>query len=74
MALQALNVEFIDVDLVSARQKNSGFENSARCPERRSEFFSGLHSAKDMIAYLSGFVMKKNLRMMLSNLKRRIIK
>ena len=74
VALQALNVEFIDVDLVSARQKNSGFENSAHCPERRSEFFSGLHSAKDMIAYLSGFVMKKNLRMMLSNLKRRIIK
>lgn len=74
VALQALNVEFIDVDLVSARQKNSGFENSARCPEHRSEFFSGLHSAKDMIAYLSGFVMKKNLRMMLSNLKRRIIK
>lgn len=74
VALQAMNVEFIGVDLVSARHKNSGFENSATPPERRGEFFAGLHSAKDIIAYMSGFVVKDSLRTKLLKLIRRIMK
>lgn len=74
VALHAMNVEFIGVDLVSARHKNSGFENSATRPERRGEFFAGLHSAKDIIAYMSGFVVKDSLRTKLLKLIRRIMK
>jgi hypothetical protein len=69
-----------EVDMATALKNNGGFAESIEMPERRAEFFKGHHSAKDLIKYMKGFVVRKPLHMIiyrrvrsgLSALKRRI--
>lgn len=61
---------------------NGGFtQKPTPIPEKREEFFKGVHSAKNLSKYMSSYVVRKpllslyrNLRSMLSSLKRRILK
>ena len=81
-ALQAVGVRLTEVDYAEARKRNAGFDGSAVIPEHRDEFFAGIHSTKDIISYMSGFVVRKcfmrvwyeKLHTLLSRLKRRISK
>jgi hypothetical protein len=65
-----------------AIKNNGGFAEQVQMPERRAEFFIGMHSAKDLHAYMSGFVVRKSLpvrayktaRRLLVKLKRMILK
>jgi hypothetical protein len=50
-------------------------------PEKREEFFKGVHSAKNLPKYMRSYVVRKpllslyrKLRSLLSSLKRRILK
>ena len=62
--------------------ENGGFASGlVQIPQRREEFFKGVHSAKNLPKYMSSYVVRKpllslyrNLRSMLSSLKRRILK
>ena len=66
----------------AARKENGGFTGAIVLPEKRTEFFKGVHSAADLHKYMSGYVVRKPLlvRMLrcvrrgLSKLKRRIVK
>lgn len=61
---------------------NGAFGGSIAQPLRRAEFFQGIHSAKDLIRYMRGFVVKRSLHIriyswlhsQLSKIKRRIIR
>ena len=61
---------------------NGGFsEKATTMPEKREEFFKGVHSAKNLPKYMRSYVVRKplhslyrKLRSMLSSLKRRILK
>ena len=61
---------------------NGGFaQTPTSIPEKREEFFKGVHSAKNLPKYMKSYVVRKpllslyrNLRSMLSSLKRRILK
>ncbi len=63
-------------------KENGGFDGATAIPERREEFFKGVHSSADLPKYMASFVVKKPLhvriyrsvRRMLSVLKRRIKK
>ena len=65
-----------------AIRNNGGFADHVLMPERRTEFFTGIHAAKDLHAYMSGFVVRKSLpvrayktaRRLLVKLKRMILK
>ena len=65
-----------------AIKNNGGFAEQVQMPERRAEFFIGMHSAKDLHAYMTGFVVRKSLpvrayktaRSLLVKLKRKILK
>lgn len=63
----------LDADVAGIR--NSGFNEEIRIPERRDEFFSGLHSVSDIYGYMSGFVVRKSwLDKRISDMKRIISK
>jgi hypothetical protein len=69
-----------EVPFDAATEGNGGFAASAEIPQRRDEFFTGYLSAKDLIAYMKGFVVRRPLhvriyrkvRHILSTIKRRI--
>lgn len=77
-ALESLDRREVPSD--SATEGNSGFAARTDVPQRRDEFFAGYHSAKDLIAYMKGFVVRRPLhvriygkvRHILSTIKRRI--
>lgn len=79
--LAETGLEARHVDPVHAFDNNGGFAESVDRPERRDEFFKGHHSAPDLIRYMSGFVVRKPLHMIiyrslrsgLSKIKRRIM-
>lgn len=63
--------------------ENGGFASGlVQIPQRREEFFKGVHSAADMLKYMTSFVVRKPLPVriyrqcmrLLSSLKRRILK
>ena len=70
------------VDYHTAIKENGGFVPVKAIPQRRDEFFQGYGSAKDLPAYMKGFVVRKplhiviyrTLRSCLSGLKRRIVR
>ena len=76
------DMDMVKVDAGVAKRMNSGFATTIQCPERREEFFKGVHSSADLPKYMASFVVKKPLhvriyrsvRRMLSVLKRRIKK
>lgn len=53
-ALEGMDLK--KVDAKAACLMNSGFAASVPVPERREEFFAGIHSTRDVIAYMKGFV------------------
>ncbi len=71
-----------DVDPLLALKKNGAFADMLQVPLRREEFFQGVHSAKDLIRYMKGFVVRMplhkkiygSIHTMLSKMKRRIVK
>ena len=77
---KAADVKQIDEKL--AKEDNGGYAAVIAVPERREEFFKGVHSAKDLVAYMSTYVKRRPLhiriyrsvRKRLSQLKRRIFK
>ena len=79
-ALEGMEIAKVDADI--ARRMNSGFAVSLKCPEKRDEFFAGIHSTKDIISYMKGFVVRKHSVKMLyqsfhtfmSKIKRRIVR
>ena len=68
------------VDVSLATMNNGGFSAHMDIPGRRTEFFAGIHSAKDISAYMKSFVIRqsfgkvfcKTMRSVLSAMKRRI--
>ena len=71
-----------EVDPLLALKRNGAFAQGVQVPQRREEFFQGLHSAKDLIGYMKGFVVRtplhkkiyRSIHTMLSKIKRRIVK
>lgn len=71
-----------EIDPALALKSNGAFAQEMAVPQRREEFFQGLHSAKDIIKYMKGFVVRTPLHKkiygsvhtMLSKIKRRIVK
>ena len=71
-----------EISAEDVRMDNGGFRGAADIPERRAEFFKGVHSAADLQKYMASFVVRKPLpvriyrsvRSMLSALKRRMKK
>lgn len=71
-----------EISAEDVRMDNGGFSGAADIPERRAEFFKGVHSAADLQKYMASFVVRKPLpvriyrsvRSMLSALKRRMKK
>lgn len=72
----------LKVDMELSRQDNGGFHDPAAIPEKREEFFKGMHSAEDIIKYMKSYVVRKplwkrayrSLRSLLSACKKRISK
>ena len=71
-----------EVDPLLALKRNGAFAHNMQVPQRREEFFQGLHSAKDLIGYMKGFVVRtplhkklyRSIHTLLSKIKRRIVK
>ena len=80
VALSAVCERLAEVDFAEAKKRNAGFTAAMKVPDSRDAFFAGMHSAKDIIKYMSGFVVRKNVLVMcyerlhtaLSRIKRRI--
>lgn len=78
----AQDVQMRRVDPETARLDNGGFADPAFVPERREEFFKGIHSADDLVSYMKKYVVRKPLhkriyravRRFLSTCKRRIFR
>lgn len=81
-AIEAAQLYSVPVDPIVAMKGNGAFVDTIELPQKRTEFFQGIHSAKDIINYMNGFVVRKPLhvrvyrgiRSMLSKIKRRIIR
>ena len=79
-AIAGLAVKEIDPAL--ALKRNGAFADALQVPQRREEFFHGMHSAKDIIKYMKGFIVRtplhkriyRSIHTMLSKIKRRIAK
>ena len=71
-----------EVDLQEAMKNNGGFAGHVAIPEKREEFFKGIHSASDIHAYMASYVVRKPLfcrmfksaRRMLVKIKGKILK
>ena len=76
-ALDSVSSELIKVDYDTARLNNRGFSKTVAVPEKRSEFFKGIHSTADLHSYMKGFVIRppllKLLRGMLYKLKKKLL-
>ena len=78
----AVNLAGQKVAVEQIRKDNGGFAGEIAVPERREEFFKGVHSAVDLPKYMTSFIVRKplhvriyrNIRRQLSTLKRRMKK
>lgn len=76
------NLEVKEVELREAKKNNGGFAEHVAVPEKRAEFFKGIHSASDVYAYMAAYVVRKPLvcriyksaRGMLVKIKGKILK
>ena len=74
-------LELRPVSFELAKNDNGGFASHVQIPQKREEFFSGVHSADDLVRYMKSYVIRKpfhvriykGLRGWLSKVKRRII-
>ena len=80
VALEGSGLGLKAVDRDRAVMDNGGFAENVVVPERRGEFFKGMHSAPDIIRYMKGFVVRKSVlkrfhrgvRAVLAEMKRRM--
>lgn len=76
-ALDSIGLELKEVDYDAARLNNGGFVAISAIPEKRSEFFKGIHSAADLYSYMKGYVTRppllKMLRGLLYKFKRKLL-
>ena len=78
----AENLTFLQLTPADVAKDNGGFaQKPTLIPEKREEFFKGVHSTQNLPKYLRSYVARKpllniyrNLRSLLSSLKRRILK
>ncbi len=78
--LNSAGIQAMAVHAEEAMRDNGGYSDPPAIPERREEFFKGVHGASDMIAYMKGFVVRRPLhqriyrkaRRFLSDMKKRI--
>lgn len=54
-------LEVREVDFHEAMKNNGGFAGHVSPPEKRAEFFKGIHSAADVHAYMASYVVRKPL-------------
>lgn len=81
-AVAAAELYSREVESEIAMKCNGAFSGNLEVPQRRGEFFQGIHSAKDIMEYMKGFVIRKPLpariyaylRGKAAGLKRRILK
>lgn len=77
-AIGEADIESTSPDMELAMKRNAGFAEHIARPERRTEFFAGVHSTRDLMSYLDGFVKRDTFftkaRRALVNVKRRIMK
>ena len=74
-------LELRPVSFELAKNDNGGFASHVQIPQKREEFFSGVHSADDLVRYMKSYVIRKpfhvriykGLRGWLSKVKRRIM-
>ncbi len=60
-ALVRDGLKTVPADFGTGRKRNAGFDSALTMPEKREEFFKGVHSAEDLIGYMSAFVVRKTL-------------
>ena len=81
--IEALKIEEIcKVDPAEAVKENGGFAEEVVIPAKREEFFKGVHSTKNLIKYMKGYIVRtplhkkiyRKIRRALSKMKRRLIK
>lgn len=60
-ALVRDGLKTVPADFGTGRKRNAGFDAALTMPEKREEFFKGIHSAEDLIGYMSAFVVRKTL-------------
>ena len=74
--------EIFKVDPSEAMTENDGFATAVQMPQKREEFFKGVHSTKNLLKYMKGYVIRtplhkkiyRKIRRTLSKMKRRLIK
>ena len=74
--------EICKVDPSEAMTENGGFATAVQMPQKREEFFKGVHSTKNLLKYMKGYVIRtplhkkiyRKIRRTLSKMKRRLIK
>lgn len=59
MAAIASKVDVKSVDMELARLDNGGFNDPFGMPEKREEFFKGVHSTGDLIKHMKAYVVRK---------------
>lgn len=59
MAAIASKVDVKPVDMELARMDNGGFNDPAGMPEKREEFFKGVHSTGDLVKHMKAYVVRK---------------
>lgn len=75
-------LEASQIGLEDVVKDNGGFGGAIPVPEKRAEFYKGVHSASDLLKYMSGYVASQSIlkagfrsaRRFLSGLKRRFVK
>ena len=81
--LEALKIdEICKVDPSEAVKENGGFAEEVVIPAKREEFFKGVHSTKNLIKYMKGYIVRtplhkkiyRKIRRALSKMKRRLVK
>ena len=68
---EALEVKAVDYE--DAVKNNGGFAEQVPMPEKRAEFFKGIHSAKDSYAYMSGFIVRRSSAVRMYESARRLL-
>ena len=80
--LEATGLAVRAVDLAASRMDNGGFNDPAGMPEKRVEFFKGVHSTGNLIKHMKAYVVRKpiwirayrSVRRFLSACKKKILK
>ena len=78
----ASGLDMKPVDVTQSKMDNGGFHDPASIPEKREEFFKGVHSSADLIKHMKSYIVRKpiwlrayrSIRRFLSAFKRRISK